>query len=128
MTARQATCCCGALTLRVTGEPVMNAVCHCANCQRRTGSAFGWSLYFPESEVEIPATPHGVYAFEGSSGHAERHFCDKCGSTVFWRAPGFVGVAGGCLAGEDLAEPTISASEAHRRAWVTLPEGWAHGP
>ena len=109
----------------------MNALCHCANCQRRTGSAFGWSCYFPEDQVEIPATSHGVYAFQSASGGQERHFCDRCGSTVFWRSEvfaGVVGVAGGCLAGEDVGAPTMSASEGDRRVWVAVPPEWLHGP
>jgi hypothetical protein len=131
MTERAASCCCGELSLRIVGEPLMNAVCHCANCQRRTGSAFGWSCYFREDQVVAPARPHGVYALDSVSGRAERHFCDRCGSTVFWRAEAFaglIGVAGGCLSGEDIGEPTVSASEANRRAWVAVPEGWLHAP
>jgi hypothetical protein len=34
-------CCCGALRAEVTGEPPRVGVCHCMECQRRTGSAFG---------------------------------------------------------------------------------------
>jgi hypothetical protein len=131
MADRAAACCCGALSLRIAGEPLMNAVCHCANCQRRTGSAFGWSCYFREDQVVGPAAAHGVYAFDSASGRAERHFCDRCGSTVFWRAEaaaGLIGVAGGCLSGEDIGEPTVSASEASRRAWVAVPESWLHAP
>ena len=38
---RRAVCCCGQATIEVEGEPAIHAVCHCDNCKRRTGSAFG---------------------------------------------------------------------------------------
>ncbi len=109
----------------------MNALCHCANCQRRTGSAFGWSCYFPEDQVVVPDAAHGVYAFERESGRQERHFCDRCGSTVFWRSEvfaGLIGVAAGCLTGGDIGEPTVSVSETNRRAWLAIPDHWLHAP
>ena len=38
---------------RVNGDPVRASICHCRNCQRRTGSAFGIGAYFREADVEI---------------------------------------------------------------------------
>ena len=38
---RRARCCCGRLSVRVRGEPVINGLCHCDDCRRRTGSALG---------------------------------------------------------------------------------------
>jgi hypothetical protein len=43
---RRASCCCGICLIEVEGEPAINGVCHCLNCKKRTGSAFGWSSYF----------------------------------------------------------------------------------
>jgi hypothetical protein len=126
----RAGCCCGALEVEAEGEPILNAICHCDNCKKRTGSAFGWSAYFAEPNVTI----HGdaqVYAFESASGHTERSFCPTCGSTLFWRSAvfaGLVGVAGGPLVASGLGEPTTSASEGSRCAWLTVPEGWQRWP
>jgi hypothetical protein len=39
-------CACGAVRYRVKGSPERASVCHCTFCQRRTGSAFGISVYF----------------------------------------------------------------------------------
>lgn len=64
----RAQCCCGSLTIGVAGEPVLNAVCHCTNCKRRTGSGFGWQCYFPESAVTAPSGEAGVYEFVSQSG------------------------------------------------------------
>jgi hypothetical protein len=126
-----ARCCCGALQIRVAGEPVFNAICHCENCKRRTGGAFGWSCYYPEDEVEVPDVGYDVYAFESASGPQARRFCPRCGSTVFWTCavfPGVVGVAGGCLTPSPTGTPNLSASDTGRCAWVQLPAEWARAP
>jgi hypothetical protein len=105
----------------------MNAICHCDNCKRRTGSAFGWSVYYREDEVTARGALAATYASVSASGPAERHFCRNCGTTVYWRAsvfPGLVGVAGGAV--EGIGEPTLSASEAGKCAWLGLPDGWQH--
>jgi len=47
----RARCSCGQLSLEVEGEPVLNALCYCTDCRRRTGSAFGWQAYFLEAQV-----------------------------------------------------------------------------
>jgi hypothetical protein len=48
---RTAKCACGSASITVQGEPEQHNVCHCANCKRRTGSAFGISTYFQKSSV-----------------------------------------------------------------------------
>jgi hypothetical protein len=121
----QARCCCGALVIELSGDPALNGVCHCDNCRRRTGSAFGWSVYFPEAALAADESRFAAYVFESASGRQERRFCPTCGSTVYWRSAAFaglVGVAGGCLTADALGEPSISATDAHRLAWLTLPD------
>ena len=38
MTTRRAACNCGQLSLTAEGEPVRISMCHCLECQRRTGA------------------------------------------------------------------------------------------
>ena len=52
-TTRIAHCCRGSLRAEATGEPVLVAACHCIECQRRTGSPFGVSAYFPKGQVRV---------------------------------------------------------------------------
>jgi len=37
-TTRRAACNCGQLSLTIEGEPVRISMCHCLECQRRTGA------------------------------------------------------------------------------------------
>ena len=129
---REARCCCGACAIQVTGDPVINGVCHCRDCQRRTGSAFGWAAYFPNHAVTATLGAFRTYAPAGrepGAGRAnwqERVFCGKCGTTLSWRASdfeGLTGIAGGCFT-EELPEPTMTVGNETRCAWLTLPQGW----
>jgi hypothetical protein len=124
---RTARCCCQACSIAVEGEPALNAVCHCDSCKRRTGSAFGWSSYFPDTQVVGTSGAFEVYAKDGAAGY-RWHFCARCGTTLYWKSFGFLpdctGVAGGCFTEDPLPPPNFSASDARRCAWLTLPEDW----
>ncbi len=82
---RKATCCCGACTIAVEGEPRLNALCHCANCKKRTGSAFGWSAYFADDQILGRTGDFRAYEIAGANPQ-HRWFCAACGSTLFWKS------------------------------------------
>ena len=92
---RIAHCCCGALRAEVTGQVPRVAICHCMECQRRTGSAFGFVAFFPREQVRTEG-PSKVYVRRSDAGRkVEFHFCPDCGASVFWYAefrPDHVGI------------------------------------
>ena len=125
-----ATCACGQAAIEVNAQPTMHGVCHCTNCKRRTGSAFGISAYFDRSAVVEQRGATSIYAFHHAAQNhdQERHFCPRCGTTLFWYVsalPEKIGIAGGCFAGEGLAQPDYSVADRNREPWVSLPEGWS---
>ena len=81
MTSHPATCRCGQLTATATGEPVRVSVCHCLNCQKRSGSAFAAQVRFPAANVTTAGNAK-TYTATGDNGAAHFHFCPDCGSTV----------------------------------------------
>ncbi len=108
----------------------MQGVCHCTDCKRRTGSAFGLSSYFPRTRVVATDGQTGVYAFRHARcAHDQaRHFCVRCGTTLYWTIsalPALIGIAGGCFADEGLPEPGYSANHDQKERWLALPESWA---
>jgi len=122
-----ATCACGQASITVSALPTMHGICHCTNCKRRTGSAFGISAYFERSAVSEQRGETKVYEFhhEAQNHDQQRHFCVKCGTTLFWfvsSAPQSIGIAGGCFADEQLPEPTYSVTDQKRYPWVCLPQ------
>jgi hypothetical protein len=73
-------CHCGAISYAVSGKPAYHALCHCTDCRRATGApAVSWAL-FPREAVTIEGSPQ-VYA---SSDKAQRHFCGRCGTSLFY--------------------------------------------
>ena len=92
-------CACGAVRYRTTGEPVRVAVCACTWCQKRTGSAFGISVYFDDADVEFLQGALRKRHLTSDAGRwLESQFCETCGTTVTWNLelrPGWTGIAGG---------------------------------
>jgi hypothetical protein len=87
------------------------------------------SSYFRKSAVIRATGSTAVYAFhhQAQNHDQERHFCPKCGTTLFWYVstlPDLVGVAGGCFGDPGLPEPSASYSHAKKYPWLTLPAGW----
>ncbi len=78
----QGQCLCGAVTLRLQreGEAEMSA-CHCGICRRWTGGPFLTLECHREPVIE--GMEHvGIY---NSSEWAQRGFCTKCGTHLFYR-------------------------------------------
>jgi len=129
MTPLTAHCACGQATITVDAAPTLHGICHCANCKRRTGSAFGISVYFDRGAVVGQGGQTQVYAFQhpAMNHDQQRHFCVRCGTTLFWfvsNLPQQIGIAGGCFAGADLGEPDYSANNDQREAWLGIPDAW----
>lgn len=123
---RVARCCCGAVAVTVEGDPALQGICHCKNCKRRTGTAFGWSSYFKASQVIGTTGETKCYRIDGPH-RQERFFCATCGTTLHWRTSAFeglVGIAGGCFVEDPLPEPKVTVSNQGLCAWLTLPEDW----
>jgi hypothetical protein len=127
MTTRQASCSCGQLRLTCAGEPVRVSICHCLECQRRTGSVFGTQARYPRAQVtaiEGRATQH---VRRGDSGEPITfHFCPQCGSTVYWVLGGpaeLVAVTVGAFADPGFPPPRHSVYERRRHAWAAVPAG-----
>ena len=93
---RLAACACGQLSVACEGEPVRISMCHCLECQRRTGSVFGAQARYPREAVTIAgrATEYTRTGDEG--GKVTSRFCPVCGSTVYWELDNIPGVCLGC--------------------------------
>ena len=129
--SRTASCQCGAFRVTVAGEPDVVNVCHCRECQRRSGVPLTCNAYFRRSEVRLEGD-HRIYARDGQDGRKLRNrFCPVCGATVCWTAdlrPDHYGVAVGAFNEPGFPAPTYSVWEHAMYGWVTLPPGIAHFP
>ncbi len=118
---RIATCACGQLRAICSGEPVLVSLCHCADCQRRTGSAFGAAAFFPRAAVETSGEASRYQRASDSGFPVDFRFCPACGSTVFWepaRKPDLIAVALGAFADPTFPGPTKEVYVDRRHPWV----------
>jgi len=123
MTSRIASCSCGQLRIEVHGEPRGVGVCHCLECQRRTGTVFAALASF-SAPYQVTGTAT-EYVRAGDQGARFRfRFCPICGTTVFHTEEGHertVGVAVGAFADPGFPPPRVSVYECRRHSWVQLP-------
>jgi hypothetical protein len=123
MSARTATCRCGQLSATCRGDPVRISVCHCLECQRRSGSAFAAQARFPLADVTI-AGESRVWTKTNDSGAAtDFHFCPTCGGNLYYRGGGFpdlIAVAIGAFADPSFPAPRLSVWETRKHGWVEI--------
>ena len=124
MTTRHATCNCGQLRLTIEGEPSRISMCHCLECQRRTGAVISNQARFRREQVTFAGTATEYTRSADSGNSLTFRFCPVCGSTVYWTGtgfPGLVAVAIGTLADPTFPAPTISVWEESRHQWLPPP-------
>jgi hypothetical protein len=73
-------CLCGAVTIRLEGARPLVDVCHCDMCRRWGGGAFAGV-----SGRDFTVAGEENVALYRSSGRAERAFCARCGSSLWYR-------------------------------------------
>ena len=114
---RHAACSCGQLHLTIEGEPSRIAMCHCLECQRRTGAVISNQARFRLEQVSFDGKTTAWPRAAVSGNVMTYHFCPTCGSTVFWENEGFPGhvtVAIGNFADPNFPAPTIAEREESR--------------
>ena len=121
MARREASCSCGQLRLTCEGEPVRISICHCLECQKRTGSVFATQARFPRDGVTIEGRTT-QWTRRGDSGQsATVHFGPVCGSTVYWEpsdATDVIAVAVGMFADPGFPPPHVSVYEERQHPWA----------
>jgi hypothetical protein len=104
-------------------------MCHCLDCQRRTGSAFSVAVFYARDRVRVDCGTSVVFERGSASGFPVRfHFCGRCGSNVYWepaRLPDLIGVALGAFADPSFPRPEQSVWTKDKHEWLGLPEDMA---
>jgi hypothetical protein len=121
MSTRVATCSCGQLRVTCVGEPLRISICHCLECQKRTGSVFAAQARFPREAVTIEGEATRWTRQGDSGGSATFGFCPICGATVYWEpdwGPESVLVAVGAFADPGFPPPTVSVYDGRQHPWT----------
>lgn len=123
MTSRAASCRCGQLTATVTGEPVRTSVCHCLDCQRRSGSAFALQARWPAERVTFAGSAKQWTRNNSSGTGATFRFCPECGTEIAYELdsdPGMIAIPVGTFADPSFARPLYSVFEQRRHPWLEI--------
>ena len=99
-------------------------MCHCLECQRRTGAVISNQARFRREQVTFAGKATAWMRTAESGNALTFHFCPTCGSTVYWENegfPGYVAVAIGNFADPNFLAPTIAVWEESRHSWFSLP-------
>ena len=121
MTTRFATCSCGQLRATCEGEPVRISICHCLECQKRTGSVFAVQARFPRDHVRVVGVSGQWTRVGDSGGAATFHFCPTCAAIVYWEMsglPDFLAIPVGAFADPSFPPPKVSVYEERRHPWA----------
>ena len=109
MTQHTGGCLCGDVRVVASGEPYRVGICHCLDCRKHHGALFHASAIFPEDAVTITGETHEF---------AGRHFCPRCGSSVFSKSGDEIEVSLGALDAIDQFRPTYELWTVRREAWL----------
>lgn len=116
-------CLCGSVRYSADAEPKFVGVCHCADCQHFTGSAFATVIGVPSSALKITGALK-TYSKRGDSGKPiHRRFCPECGSGLMDEAealPGIAMVNAGTLDDHSWVTPQSEIYCASAQSWVQL--------
>jgi hypothetical protein len=102
-------CLCGDVRITATGAPYRVGLCHCLDCRKHHGALFFAAAIFPQDAVTV----------EGETrDYRGRHFCPRCGSSVFARFADEIEVHLGALDAPDQFMPSYENWVIRREAWL----------
>jgi hypothetical protein len=124
MSVRTAQCRCGAVQAECRGEALWVSVCHCLDCQRRSGSAFAAQARFPVEAVTITGETREWLRVAESGNRAAFRFCAACGSDIAYTVevqPELIAVPLGTFADAGfMPVPAYSVYEGRKHRWVAV--------
>ena len=116
-------CLCGKVRYTAGQVPKIQLLCHCADCRKRTGSAFASGAMIPKDEFQVEGetkTHHGT----GNSGNEiARIFCPECGSNLWFEIaarPDAVVVQVGTIDDPSWFRPCVNVWTGSALSWVAI--------
>jgi hypothetical protein len=97
---RRSGCFCGAVEVEITGEPAVQAYCHCSSCRGWLGAPIHAAALWPTPQVNVCKGADLLRVFKKTEA-SHRTFCTACGAPVLVRHPaiGMTDVPAGTVRG-----------------------------
>ncbi|PPE74931.1 hypothetical protein C3942_04435 [Solimonas fluminis] len=125
---REGGCQCGNIRYRISGDPMLAAICHCTMCRRANAApAVAWAMY-AQDQVRFTGEQPQPYA---SSPEARRGFCPRCGTQISFTAsflPGLIDITIGSLDRPEAVAPTLHYWHSEHLGWVEFADGLPRFP
>lgn len=115
-------CLCGAVRFHLELPSKWCAHCHCSMCRKAHGAGYVTWVGFEAERFTLDAGEDALTWFDSSAG-AQRGFCSRCGSTMFFRSERWAGelhVALGSLDDPIDREPQAHAFHDSHVDWMPL--------
>jgi len=115
-------CLCGGVTYSADAEPVIQAVCHCKDCQRQTANPFSVVVGVPRDAFSVEGDTLASFTTTSTDlgADTQRHFCSACGSPLFTLTavvPDLVIIKAGSLDDFSWFEPAIEIWTSSAQPW-----------
>ena len=80
-------CLCGDIEFRLNEEPIAFYACHCTDCQKRSGSSFGLSMWVKRASLEVTKGAPALQTLKSPDGKPRhQRNCAGCGVRL-WSEP-----------------------------------------
>ena len=124
---REGGCQCGGLRYGLSKPPLVTIACHCTDCQRQSGSAFGMTMVVPRDGFRWLAGKPRIYRTHGDSGTSKDcAFCPECGNRIYnalGNLPDTLNLKPGTLDDTSDFAPAMHVWLSSRQPWTPLLEG-----
>ena len=121
-------CLCGGVSYSADAEPLVQAACHCTNCQRQTGNPFSVLVGVPRPALNVEGNTLASFTTTGEDhgGDTERFFCSGCGSPLYSIAaplPDVAFIKAGSLDDASWLSPAVEVWTSSAQPWSPHFEG-----
>lgn len=122
--SREGGCQCGAVRYRLEGAVLALAVCHCMDCQRQSGSAFGMSLAIATRSFQLLTGELKTFVVTCDSGRRKTcAFCADCGTRIYHQSgQARLSIKAGTFDDTSWLEPGTHYWTKRRQPWVLIPD------
>jgi hypothetical protein len=118
-------CQCGSVRYVVT-EPISLSACHCKECQRQSGSAFGMSMLVKKDSLKVTGPTRQFTRIAASGNEVTCVFCPECGVRIyhaFESAQNVLAIKPGTLDETSWLRPSSFIWMKSAQGWVPVPDG-----
>ena len=119
-------CYCGKIRYVSEGDAQASIQCHCRECQKRSGTAFGLTMVVGKDSFVLNGQVTTYIRVSDSGQSVTAYFCPKCGSPIYGeleRFPDIVAIRPGTLDDTSWFNPKRHIWTDSAQSWFQFQEG-----